>query len=260
MKKSDQTDIDSFEEPSPEDFLVVEEETEEEKKGKRRKKILFRLIGISIALMLIGQVLNIWFDLFSPQSRELARISEQLSMDEEVEFYKEAVAVIVGSNSRGTGFFITHDGYMLTNHHVIEQNEPFRISLPNGEQYEAEVIESIEEPDLALLKVDGHDLPYLPLREHGAEIDEEVYVIGNPGLQLSIVNEGTIEQTDGHYQRMRITNTILPGHSGSPVISKDGQVVGVVYARTTGNEAGYGLAVPLEQIYDHFPQLKDKHL
>ncbi|WP_062047071.1 S1C family serine protease [Bacillus sp. JCM 19034] len=147
---------------------------------------------------------------------------------------------------------------MLTNHHVIDQNEPFRISLPNGDQYMAEVIDSIENPDLALLKVEGDDLPYLPLREYGAKIDEKVYVIGNPGLQQSIVSEGEIDRTEGHYQRMRITNTILPGHSGSPVLSKDGQVVGVVYARTIGNDSGYGLAVPLEQIYEHFPHLKEE--
>ncbi|GAE30628.1 serine protease [Halalkalibacter hemicellulosilyticusJCM 9152] len=83
-------------------------------------------------------------------------------------------------------------------------------------------------------------------------------MIGNPGLQSSIVNEGEIESAEGTYQRMKITNTILPGHSGSPVLSKEGEVVGVVYARTIGSEAGYGLAVPLERVYEHFPELQEQ--
>ncbi|WP_062047073.1 hypothetical protein [Bacillus sp. JCM 19034] len=106
MKETDEINNDSFEEPAPEDFLE-EEETEEDKRRKRRKKIVYRLIGIGVALLLISQLLNLWFDLLSPQSRELARVSDELSMNEEVEVYKESVAVIVGSNSRGTGFFIT---------------------------------------------------------------------------------------------------------------------------------------------------------
>ncbi|GAE30629.1 hypothetical protein JCM9152_2043 [Halalkalibacter hemicellulosilyticusJCM 9152] len=160
MKKLDKSDVDSFEEPSPEDFLMEEEETEEEKKRKNSRKRLFQFIGLFVAVLLVAQIFNLWLDLFSPQSRELARVSEELSTIEHMESYKEAVAVIAGSGSRGTGFIISPDGYMLTNHHVIEQNEPFYVSLPNGEVYEAEVIKSIETPDLALLKVEGDQLPF----------------------------------------------------------------------------------------------------
>ncbi|MBP3950285.1 S1C family serine protease [Bacillus suaedae] len=256
MKETDEEEVE-FEEPAPEDFLFDEEETVDEKDKKRRKTVLFRVIGLIVAVVLILQVGNIWFNILSEESRELTETSEELSQQEDVSIYKEAVVAIQGNGGRGTGFSISDNGYILTNHHVVSQRQPLTVSFPNGDYFTAEIVESMEEPDLALLKVDGEDLPFLTLRSSDAKENEDIYVIGNPRLQTQIVNEGQILNNENPFQRMRISNKILPGHSGSPVIAQNGEVVGVVYARSLGTEEGYGLAIPVGQVYDYFPSLQE---
>lgn len=256
MKERDEEEVE-FEEPAPEDFLFDEEETSDEKNKKRRKTVLFRVIGLIVAVVLILQVANIWFNILSEESRELSETSEELSQQEDVSIYKEAVVAIQGNGGRGTGFSISDDGYILTNHHVVFKKEPLTVSFPNGEYFTAEIIESLEEPDLALLKVDGEDLPFLTLRQSDAKKNEDIYVIGNPRLQTQIVNAGQILNNEHPFQRLKISNKILPGHSGSPVIAENGEVVGVVYARSLGTEEGYGLAIPVEQVYNYFPRVSE---
>ncbi|MDT8860642.1 serine protease [Alkalihalobacillus sp. MEB130] len=238
--------------PKPEDFLFDEEETEEELKKKQSKKTFARLIGAGIALLLIMQVANIWFDLFSLDNRELARTSEELRQQEHIAEFMEAVVTIQGNGGRGTGFAISEDGYIITNHHVVHNREPLAVVFPNNDIYQADIIQSEEELDVALLKIDGDELPYLPLRLEDAKEQEKIYVIGSPLSQTQIVNEGEILNDETPFQVLKISNAIFPGHSGSPVLSEHGEVVGVVYARSRpsigSEEEGHGLAIPIEQI------------
>ncbi|TWI59194.1 S1 family peptidase [Halalkalibacter nanhaiisediminis] len=248
-----------YEEPAPEDFLFDEEETEEDEKKKKRKSWFIRIVGLSIATLLVMQGVGTLFNHFSRDSIELARTSEELSEQEHIAAFKDAVVTVQGNTSRGTGFAIHPDGYILTNHHVIHQQNPLAISFPSGDLFHAEVIESNEELDIALLKVDGDNLPYLPIRERSALEQEEIYVVGNPLTQTQIVNNGEIINEEVPFQTMKISNSIFPGHSGSPVLSEEGEVVGVVYARSLSplgsQEEGHGLAVPVERILAEIPEL-----
>jgi S1-C subfamily serine protease len=261
-------DQDRFEEvheeeyvPTPEDFLFDEEETDEDRQKKKTKKTMIRIVGIAVALVLILQGANIWFNLFSLDSRELARTSDELSQQEHIMEYKEAVVTIQGNGGKGTGFSVHPDGYIITNHHVINNREPLAVIFPGGEIYHVEVLQSDEELDVALLKVDGEELPFLPLRVQDAKEHEKIYVIGNPLAQTQIVNEGEILNEAAPYQVLKISNAIFPGHSGSPVLSEGGEVVGVVYARTIpsigSQEEGHGLAIPIERVFGSIPQLQD---
>ncbi|MFC0472848.1 serine protease [Halalkalibacter kiskunsagensis] len=247
--------------PTPEDFLFDEEETEEEIKKKHSKKLMIRLIGVGVACLLLLQVANIWFNLFSLDSRELARTSDELSQQEHIVEFKESVVTIQGNGGRGTGFNVHPNGYILTNHHVIHNRQPLAFIFPSGEIFHAKIVESNQELDVALLKIDGGDLPYLPLRVHDAKEDEKIYVIGNPLSQTQIVNDGEILNDEAPYQVLKISNDIFPGHSGSPVLSEKGEVVGVVYARSIppirSQEEGHGLAIPIERIVTEIPQLKE---
>ncbi|WP_332631525.1 S1C family serine protease [Halalkalibacter flavus] len=238
--------------PKPEDFLFEEENTEEELKKKQSKRNLVRIVGAGIAILLILQVSNIWFNLFSSDSRELVRTSEELSQQEHIANFKEAVVTIQGSGGRGTGFAISPDGFILTNHHVIHNREPLAVVFPSGDIFHAQIIHSEEDLDVALLKIDGNDVPYLPLRTEDAKEQEKIYVIGSPLSQTQIVNKGEILNEEAPYQVLKISNAIFPGHSGSPVLSEEGEVVGVVYARSLpsigSQEEGHGLAIPIEQI------------
>ncbi|WP_227938118.1 S1C family serine protease [Alkalihalobacillus deserti] len=262
MKDSDQFDKKEEQEeyvPKPEDFLFDEEETEEEVQKKKTKKMMIRLIGAAIAVILVLQGANIWFNLFSLDSRELARTSDELSQQEHIMEFKEAVVTIQGDGGKGTGFTVHPEGYILTNHHVIDNRQPLAVIFPSGEMYHAEVLQSDEELDVALLKVKGNDLPFLPLRVEDAVEHEKIFVIGNPLSQTQIVNKGEILNDEAPYQVLKISNAIFPGHSGSPVLSESGEVVGVVYARTIpsigSQEEGHGLAIPIERVFKIIPKL-----
>ncbi|GAE24490.1 hypothetical protein JCM9140_423 [Halalkalibacter wakoensis JCM 9140] len=246
--------------PTPEDFLFDEEETEEEKKKKHSQKLVFRFIGLGLALLLIMQVANIWLNLFSADSRELARTSEEIVSEHgHIADFKEAVVTIQGNGGRGTGFAISEDGYILTNHHVIHNRAPLAVVFPTGDIFHAEVLESKEELDVALLKIEAEEVPYLPIRQEDAIEKEKIYVIGSPLSQTQIVNEGEVLNDEEPYQVLKISNAIFPGHSGSPVLSEQGEVVGVVYARSVpsigSQEEGHGLAIPIEIIVDEMAEL-----
>lgn len=262
MKKEEH---DSFEdendwEPSPEDFIFTEEEIAEKIEKQRARRKFFPFIGIIVAILLVLQGGYSLFNLFSRDSIELARTSEQLSEQEHIAPLKEAVVTIQAQGSKGTGFSIHPEGYILTNHHVIHNRNPLAIIFPNGEIYNGEVLESNKDLDIALLKIDGDHLPYLSMRFEPAIQSEEIYVIGNPLSQTQIVNKGEVINDSEPFQVMKISAPIFPGHSGSPVFLEDGQVVGVVYARSVpsmrSDEESYGLAVPMERIVAEFPILE----
>lgn len=247
-------------EPSPEDFEFTDEEVAETLEKAERRKKYAPMIGIIVAALLILQGGYSLFNLFSRDSLELARTSQELSKNEQIMDLKDAVVTIQGQDSKGTGFAIHPSGYILTNHHVIHKPEPLAIIFPNGEYYHADVIDSNKEMDIALLKIEGDQLPYLHIRFEPAVEGEAIYVIGNPLTQTQIVNQGEILNDEPEYQIMKISAPIFPGHSGSPVFSEKGEVVGVVYARTVpslkSKESSYGLAVPMDRIVAEFPVLK----
>ncbi len=258
-EKKDSVEEEMYGEPSPEDFIFTEEELAhiEERTVKRQK--FFRIIGIIVALFVVLQGGYQLASLFSRDALDLVQTSEMLSKEEKIAALKKAVVTIQGQGSKGTGFSIHQDGYILTNHHVIHRNGPLAVIFPNGELFHGEVIESNEELDIALLKIDGENLPYLPLKLKSAAEHERIYVIGSPLSQTQIVNQGEVMNEEEPFQVMKISNPVFPGHSGSPVLSEEGDVVAVVYARTVPSlrkeEESYGLAVPIERIVETFPEL-----
>lgn len=253
--KNHEQQSDSFDELDIADFFEEEEPIET---GKRRRFIV-KMIAILISLVMVIQVLNIWFNLFSVDSLNLLRSSKQLSEDEMIQELKESVVTIQTGGSKGTGFTISADGYILTNHHVIDSSEPLLVAFPSGKRFVAELIESNERFDLALLKVDAENLDFLSLSKQAGSVGERVYVIGNPLLHTQIVNEGELIEHEALYDRIKISAPIFRGHSGSPVLSERGEVVGVVYAKTIPSpfrdEESVGLAVPIDTVINQLKNL-----
>ncbi|WP_368504277.1 serine protease [Alkalihalophilus sp. As8PL] len=256
--EQDELKKEEYEEPPLEDFLFEEEEEDpvQEEQKKKRRRFIIRSIAIGISLLLIVNVLSIWLNVFSLDSIKLLRGTEQYSEDEMVQESMDSVVLIQNQQSRGTGFVVHSDGLIISNDHVVDGAGPLAVTLPSGEQYVATILDSDEELDLALLEIDANDLPYLSLSEREADREERILVIGNPLLQQQIVNEGTVlEQTEG-FEVLRISAPIYGGHSGSPVLTEDGEVMGVVYARTVPglfeNEPSRGLAVPIEKVKERF--------
>ncbi|WP_456271103.1 S1C family serine protease [Bacillus sp. AK031] len=238
-----------LDEPNIEDFLF-DEEDEDKKTKSKIKSISAKVIAFAIAFSLVVSVLAVWVRVFNIPSFSFLEKSNELSKIENIQDYKKAVVTIEGNGSKGTGFNISEEGTIVTNHHVIENMLPITVIFPNGDLFQAEITEEYPELDIALLKIDGNELPYLEIqREEEWGRGNSTYVIGNPLAYNQIVMEGIITK-DG--QTMHLSAPIEKGNSGSPVIDMEGKVIGVVYAMTIptlgSEEDPEGLAVPVERI------------
>lgn len=174
------------------------------------------------------------------------------------------VAVDLGDNrmSIGTGVLFREDGYLLTNHHVVAGGTACTVLLANGQPYEAKFIASDANYDLAVLKIDGENLPTAEFLDSDTlQVGNAVYAIGTPlDLEMSgtftngIVSSVNREmQLDGQTSMPMIqTNAALNnGNSGGPLINEYGQVIGVNTLKMSGSgnaeEAtveGLGFALP----------------
>lgn len=241
-------------EPSPEDFLdeEIDEEKVEENNKRRTKRV--KIISTVIAIMLIFQIVGVFFSTFSIDAVRFLKISYQLSQQEDIKQFKKAVVTVQGERSRGTGFSISSDGLIVTNHHVIEEQNKIMVGFHEGELFEGKVISSYPDIDIAFLRVKGNNLPYFSLSENGGDLHEPIYVIGNPLSWTQIANEGKILEVE---EQTIISAPIYRGNSGSPVINKQGEVVAVVYAKRRTNKYGgrsVGIATPIEKVLEHMPK------
>ncbi|WP_161568140.1 S1C family serine protease [Anaerobacillus alkaliphilus] len=240
-------------EPSPEDFKFETIDEEEQTPKDNNRKRWVKVISIVIAVMLVFQVVGVFFSTFSIDAISFLQTSYRLSQQDDVKQYKQAVVTVQGERSRGTGFAISADGLIVTNHHVIQDQEKIMVGFYQGDLFEGKVISSYPDIDIAFLQVEGSNLPYLPLSDQGGMKNENIYVIGNPLTWTQIANEGAILDTT---DVTVISAPIYRGNSGSPVINMNGEVVAVVYAKRRTTEYGgksVGLAVPIEKVLETLP-------
>ncbi len=176
----------------------------------------------------------------------------------------------------GSGFILSEDGYIVTNHHVIQQYDEYHILLNNGTDYPAEIIYALPEQDLVLLKIDAADLPTASVGTSAdAAIGDQVVAIGTPG---SVNFAGTvtygyisgldrqIEITDdddsviGYTHMIQITAPINPGNSGGPLINRFGEVIAINTMKLTGDGfEGMGFAIPIDSVYPILQEQIDAH-
>jgi len=154
-----------------------------------------------------------------------------------------------------SGVIISPDGYVITNHHVIENAEEIKVIIPEKGIFEAELVGSDKMTDLALLKIDERDLTYVPLADSGkSRVGETVLAIGNPlGLQQSVTagiisaveRQVMIPGTDYAYTFIQTDAVVNPGNSGGPLVNLNGEIVGINTAKIAlpGVE-GIGFSVP----------------
>ncbi|HKC86674.1 MAG TPA: trypsin-like peptidase domain-containing protein [Blastocatellia bacterium] len=152
----------------------------------------------------------------------------------------------------GSGVVITPDGYILTNNHVAGPASEIRVRLYDGREFKARRIGVDPETDLALVKIDAQNLPYATLGDSSKlEQGEWVIALGSPfGLEQTMtagIVSATGRQFGGTYDNYIQTDaSINPGNSGGPLISMNGEVIGIntmIYSRSGGSE-GIGFSVP----------------
>jgi serine protease Do len=169
--------------------------------------------------------------------------------------------------SLGTGFLISDDGYIVTNNHVIEGVDTIEVHFLDGEVREAELVGRDPKTDIALIKVEGEGLPYLPLGDSDRiRPGDWVVAVGNPfGLEhtvtAGIVSAKHREINDPRSDARRFDDfiqtdaAINPGNSGGPLLNLAGEVVGINTAiRARANTIGF--AVPVNQAKAVLPQLR----
>lgn len=169
------------------------------------------------------------------------------------------------SYSGGSGFIISKDGYILTNRHVIFEADAITVRLKDRRELDAELIGEDEASDVALLKVDADDLPFLKLSSsQELQIGEWVMAIGSPLSFEHTVTKGIVSAKGRNLrgqQYIPYIQTDVPinrGNSGGPLINMQGEVVGIntLILSSTGGYMGLSFSIPIEIAKSVSDQLK----
>ena len=169
--------------------------------------------------------------------------------------------------SQGSGFFISADGYAVTNNHVIEGSATAEVQTDDRKSYTAKVVGTDPASDLALIKIDGRaDFPFVKLAEKMPRVGEWVLAIGNPFGLGGTVTAGIVSARErnigvGTYQDLvQIDAPINKGGSGGPSFDVDGNVIGVntMIISPSGGSIGIAFAVPAATVKVVIPQLMEK--
>jgi len=172
-----------------------------------------------------------------------------------------------GMMGQGSGFFISSDGYAVTNNHVIEGADKVEVTTDEGKTYTAKVIGTDSRTDLALIKVeDGSGFPFARLSEGKARIGDWVLAVGNPFGLGGTVTGGIVSASgrdigSGPYDDfIQIDASVNKGNSGGPAFNMQGEVVGVntaIYS-PSGGSVGIAFSIPASTVKSVIAQLKDK--
>jgi serine protease Do len=167
---------------------------------------------------------------------------------------------------QGSGFFISADGYAVTNNHVVDKADTVELTTDQGKTYTAKVIGTDPRTDLALIKVEGrNDFPYVKLAEGAPRIGDWVLAVGNPFGLGGTVTAGIVSARGrdigaGPYDDfIQIDAPVNKGNSGGPTFDVDGNVIGVNTAifSPSGGSVGIAFAIPAPTVKSVVAQLKD---
>lgn len=176
----------------------------------------------------------------------------------------------------GSGFLISPDGYILTNEHVVHEASRIIVTTTKGEKYEAELVGYDYESDIALLKIEGKNFPYLELADSDeCIIGEWAIALGNPFGLFAIhsqpsVSVGVVSATDRDFARnnegrlyldmIQTDAAINRGNSGGPLLNAEGKVIGMATMIFTeaGGSIGLGFAIPSNKLKSAYQELKTR--
>ena len=273
--------------PYAEAFQPPYEEPQKEEQPLTKKVLIPLIAGVavlSLALGLVGGALSmrlfkeetsiaegtaVVYKTTKLKDADGKEAKEALSVAEVAQLVKESVVeitteqIVTGSfmqqyvsEGAGSGVIITADGYIVTNHQVIDGATNINVRLADGKEYHAAVIGSDAKTDLAVIKIEGKDLkPAAYGSSSELLVGEKVVAVGNPlGKLGGTVTQGIISALDREITidntTMRLLQTdtaINPGNSGGGMFNTSGQLVGVVNAKSAGEEIeGLGFAIPID--------------
>lgn len=170
----------------------------------------------------------------------------------------------------GSGVIISEDGFIVTNNHVVERAEKIKVILNDNNEYEARLIGTDPSTDIALLKINGENLPFLTYgNSDELQLGEWVLAVGNPFNLTSTVtagivsararNVGIINDQFSIESFIQTDAAVNPGNSGGALVNQRGNLVGIntAIASRTGSYAGYSFAVPVTIVKKVVEDLKE---
>lgn len=167
--------------------------------------------------------------------------------------------------AQGSGFIISADGYVVTNHHVIDGGGDITVIMDDGRKHTAKLIGTDKRTDLAVLKIDGKNLPHVGWTDDAPQVGEWVMAVGNPFGLGGTVTTGIISASGraigaGPYDDfIQIDAAVNRGNSGGPTFNLDGEVIGVntaIYS-PSGGSVGIGFAISAKLAKDVVADLLD---
>ena len=261
---------------------VHETEIKEEKKEKKNKSKVFWILicalvgfvsgigGTFLTLQLSGGISSNTDVIYQSvvQTNEDGEAVDEMSTVDVVENVKDSIVEITTSKTEttvflqqyvtsgaGSGVVFSDAGLIVTNHHVIDGADEIKVRLTNGDEYDAELIASDAQSDLAVLRIDAENLTPVVLGDSDTlNVGESVIAIGNPlGSLGGTVTEGILSAKDREItidgQSMTLLQTsaaINPGNSGGGLFNSKGELIGIVNAKSSGSDIeGLGFAIPI---------------
>jgi serine protease Do len=167
---------------------------------------------------------------------------------------------------QGSGFFISSDGYAVTNNHVVQNAENVQVTTDDGKTYSAKVIGTDTRTDLALIKIDGSNFPFVKLSDSPPRVGDWVIAVGNPFGLGGTVTAGIVSARGrdigaGPYDDfVQIDAPVNKGNSGGPTFDVEGNVIGVNTAifSPSGGSVGIAFAIPSETVKNVIAQLRER--
>jgi serine protease Do len=167
---------------------------------------------------------------------------------------------------QGSGFFISADGYAVTNNHVVDKADTVQITTDDGKTHNAKVIGADPRTDLALIKVDDGPFPYVKLSDKSPRIGDWVLAVGNPFGLGGTVTAGIVSArgrdigASAYDDFIQIDAPVNKGNSGGPTFDTEGNVIGVNTAifSPSGGSVGIAFAIPADTVTSVISQLKER--
>lgn len=172
--------------------------------------------------------------------------------------YQQEQAPVIGA---GSGVILTSDGYIVTNNHVINNAVEIEVALNDKRTFPAKLVGADPNSDIALLKIEGEEFPYIPYGDSDRlKVGEWVLAVGNPFNLTSTVTAGIVSakarsiniianrnQSYGIESFIQTDAAVNPGNSGGALVNQNGELVGIntAIASRTGSYSGYSFAVPV---------------
>ena len=174
------------------------------------------------------------------------------------------------TGSSGSGVILTPDGYIVTNHHVVEQSKDIKVTLSDKREYKAKLIGSDPSTDVALLKIEEFDLPFLVFgNSDSVRVGEWVMAVGNPFNLESTVTAGIVSAKGRNINILggvtsiesfiQTDAAVNPGNSGGALVNTAGELIGINTAIITesGSYEGYSFAIPCNLVQKIIRDLRE---